>query len=71
MARKMEKFLDTTMKVLNNDALKLLWNKHGEFGEIIIFKNDNNEIILETECMGKQFVKDVLNDIIDNAIIKD
>ena len=65
----MNKFLYTSLKYLDANAIKLLWNKHGEFGEIIIYQNDKNEIVLETEYMGKQFAKDVLNDIIDNAIL--
>lgn len=67
----MEKFFNTSIEYLTADAIKLLWNRYDGFGEIVIYQNDKKELIIETEYMGKQFVKDVLNDIVDNATIID
>jgi hypothetical protein len=55
----------------NNGGIKIHWSTDDiGFGEIAIFKDKDNKIILDTECMSKAFVKAVLDRLVDMGEVR-
>lgn len=55
-----------------NDAFEFRWfDKNGYFGTIIYYKDRNYNDCISTETLGKEFVKQCLNKLIDNAKLID
>jgi hypothetical protein len=53
-------------------GMRLEWTtKNGWFGTIDFLAAENGEISMYTECMGKEFVKEIMNYVIDNAKVKE
>jgi hypothetical protein len=53
-------------------GMRLEWTtKDGWFGTIDFFAAEDNEIVMDTEHMGKEFVKEIMNYVIDNAKVKE
>jgi hypothetical protein len=53
-------------------GMRLEWVvKNFGFGTIDFFATEDGEIEIYTECMGKEFVKEIMNYVIDNAKIKE
>jgi hypothetical protein len=55
----------------SKDVVVLLidWSQEGTgFGQIIIKKYPDEQIVIDDEYMGKEFVKEVLNAFIDNVM---
>jgi hypothetical protein len=56
-------------------GMRLEWTTskdgYGWFGTIDFFATEGGEIEMYTECMGKEFVKEIMNYIIDNAKVKE
>lgn len=52
----------------NNGGMKIHWSTDDiGFGEITILKDKNNNIIIDSECMSKAFVKAALDKMVDAA----
>lgn len=51
---------------LVNGGIRIYWSsdKIG-FGELTIYKDKNNKIVFDTECMSKDFVKAVLDKLVE------
>jgi hypothetical protein len=53
-------------------GMRLEWVvKNFGFGTIDFIAAEDGEISMYTECMGKEFVKEVMNYVIDNAEVKE
>jgi hypothetical protein len=53
-------------------SLTVCWVKQGiGFGRFGFYKNDDGSWHIENECMGKDFIKEVLCDLVDNATLRD
>jgi len=49
-------------------AIVVEWSADIGFGEIIIKQYANDDIVMDTELMGKDFVRDVLHKFVDDAV---
>jgi hypothetical protein len=56
-------------------GMRLEWTTlkdgYGWFGTIDFIAAENGEISMHTECMGKEFVKEIMDYVIDNAKVKE
>lgn len=51
---------------INNGVLKITWGCNIGFGQTTFVIRKDGKLHIDTECMGKDFVKQALNYIIDN-----
>lgn len=52
----------------SNGGFNIRWGAKGiGFGEITFSKNRKNKLCVQSECMGKEFVKKVLAALVDSA----
>jgi hypothetical protein len=58
-------------EICGNKGFRISWaDDNLGFGEIAFYK-DNGKLKLDTENMGKDFVKKVLNNLVDNTEIEE
>ncbi len=71
VAEKVQDFLDQCVDGENLlDDFTVQWSRGGiGFGEFSMFVRDG-QIYLDSEAMSKAFIKDIMNQLIDNAIIR-
>ena len=50
----------------NKNSIRISWHDYSGFGEVLIYK-DAEEIKIQSETMGKDFVKELLNQMVDEA----
>lgn len=64
-----------TIKVANIEffptGITIGWDdtEEGWFGEVTIYK-DKGKIIIDSETMGKEFIKELLNQLVDMAQVR-
>ena len=65
------KYVDMfTVKNGDTDVLVLRWAKENdEYGQVEIFQTGYEKIKINSEYMGKEFVREVLNFLVDHAEI--
>jgi len=51
----------------NNTVINIDWSANVGFGQLGIIINKNGKVFLDTEFMGRDFAKQILNKIVDNA----
>lgn len=57
-------------EVENNIGFALQYDKEGfGFGELIFRQYANGKIIIETETMGRAFVREILEALVDKAVL--
>ena len=63
--------MEVSMRINNDDVLNLLWhNKDLGYGNISIIQDKlSPDIKIYSEHMGKEFVKDVLCQMVDDAFL--
>jgi len=54
-----------------NQHFRIHWGYGKGFGVIVFNTDKSGKISLETEFMTKDFVRDVMNKIIDQAVLED
>jgi glycyl-tRNA synthetase beta subunit len=49
-------------------GFRILWDSDIGFGQFDFYiETNNNKLVIENECMSKEFIKDVLNKLVDTA----
>jgi hypothetical protein len=68
-----QEFLDSCNDTVDIDnSFTLSWSKEGVgFGEFRFYKSEDEAIHINNECMGKNFIKNVLCNMVDIAILDD
>lgn len=52
--------------------IDIYWeNEDAEFGHIWLYSSADGELQIDSEHMGKEFVKKVFNKLVDNATLKE
>jgi hypothetical protein len=52
--------------------IDIYWeDEEGEFGHIYLYSSVGEELQIDTEHTGKEFVKKVFNKLVDNATLKE
>jgi len=51
----------------NNGGIRINWSANIGFGQLDIFMNKEGRLIVDSEYMGKDFVLEVLEALVDNA----
>jgi hypothetical protein len=47
---------------------RLYWNEPNTgFGQVDVFYNKDDQLVIDSECMGKEFVKALLGKLVDNC----
>jgi hypothetical protein len=54
---------------LSNGGLRIDWSGTDGFG-ILLFTTVGGKLVIDSECMGPEFVKSVLAKAVDSGIIK-
>ena len=58
-------------KVNFYDAIVIEWHSaDGQFGHIYVSTNDEGNAVIDSEYMSREFVKKVLCNLVDTAILK-
>ncbi len=68
-----KRFIDSVPSYVDfeNDSISIRWGKPGVgFGEFYIYKKDD-KIRIENECMSKDFIKEILCHLVDEAELDD
>ena len=55
----------------NNGGIIIQWSSERGFGEYAIVKDNDGNIIVDTECDGKELVKQALCKLIDDGVMRD
>ena len=61
--------METKITVWKDCTINITWIENGEFGNIYIFYDDKDQLKIGSEYMDKKFVKRVLCNVVDNAIL--
>ena len=50
-------------------GFRILWDSDIGFGQFDFYieTNNNNKLVIENECMSKEFIKQVLDKLVDSA----
>ena len=51
----------------NNGGLRINWLANVGFGQLDIFMDEEGKLVVDSEYMGKEFVMEVLEALVDNA----
>ena len=57
-------------KLYIEDSIIIDWSDDWEFGSIHITNDDLGNIVIDSEYTGKEFVKRVLENLVDNATVE-
>jgi len=65
--------IDGVTKTPNNGGfIDVYWeDDDGEFGHIYLYSSVDGEVQIDSEHMGKEFIKKVFNKLVDNAVLKE
>lgn len=50
--------------------IDIYWDGELGFGHIYLIFNNDDQLVIESEYMGKEFIKEVLCKLVDDACIK-
>jgi hypothetical protein len=61
--------IDKATELLSQQGsiIDIYWEGEGEFGHIYLYSYNDGRLELDSEHMGKEFVKQVFNKLIENA----
>ena len=64
----MAKEIEITRVAISERGMVIYWGIGSEFGTVAIYKEGDN-LYIDSECMGAEFVKKILCSMVDSVVV--